>query len=166
MLKFKGRLLSAQTDNPLCPAWRAGCQSSSVRAWPASLKCCDPNLSPRLLLSPVCANEPHSSEARGRGAKKGHLKKGSICLELKENHLSLQDETAPGWDWAPNGLKPQAVKFRRERWWKITKGVCRWGQISTFSTNSPKSNPWLCSGAFMSYLVTTVFAPIVWNDFY
>lgn len=117
LLKFKERLPSAQTDNPLCPAWRSGCQSSSVRAWPASLKCCDPNLSPRLLLSPVCANEPHSSEARGRGAKKGHLKKGSICLELKENHLSLQDETAPGWDWAPNGLKPQAVKFRRERWW-------------------------------------------------
>lgn len=45
---------------------------SSVRAWPPSLKYHDPNLSSRLLLSPGCANEPHSDEAKGREKKGGH----------------------------------------------------------------------------------------------
>lgn len=61
----------------------SGCQSSSVRVWPPSLKYCDPNPSPRLLLSPVCANEPHSGEAWGRKKKEVIKKKGKHLSGIK-----------------------------------------------------------------------------------
>lgn len=71
--------------------------SHSTKSGRPSLKYCDPNLCPRLLLSPVCANQPHIDGAWGRKKEVIKKKPGSVCLELKESHLSVQDETTPGW---------------------------------------------------------------------
>lgn len=84
------------------------------------------------------------------------LKTSRICLELKENHLSREDEATPGCWCLPNAQKTSS----RCEWWADRQ---RW-HISTFNASflskQAVNNRWLCFNAFLSYLVVCSPAPI------
>lgn len=71
--------------------------------------------------------------ARHEGEKREVItKKGSICLELKESHLSSQDEATPGCCSLMSskcGKNLRQGNIKCEWCWKLTKAVGRWGRL-------------------------------------
>ena len=92
----------------------SGRQSSSVGVWPPSLKYCDPNPSPRLLLSPVCANEPHSGEAWGRKKKRSLKKKGKHLSGIKR-----KPSVSTRWDYTWLLMTSKRTTNLRQQIWNV-----------------------------------------------
>lgn len=104
--------------------------SEQLKSGLPSLKYCDPNLCPRLLLSPVCANQPHIDGAWGRKKEVIKKKTGKRLSGIKR-----KPSVSTRWDYTWLVMTSKCAKnlrqgnIKRDWCWKRTKGVGRWRRL-------------------------------------